>query len=144
MDLYILFMKSKQKYIMKIEKTTDVEEKNRGTLYNGLQLLDLDSLGKNRSSSEISQSKRFSSRVYEEPRSSGVTDREPEKPIGTDVIVSNTDVLDNSVTVSVICPERTSELLSRNQPKRKCEGENASLDRFSFQNDASAVSGEEI
>lgn len=73
-----------------------------------------------------------------------MTDREAEKPIGTDVIVSNTNVSDNSVTVSVICPERTPELFSRNQPKRKREGENASLERFSFQSDASAISGKEI
>lgn len=67
-------------------------------------------------------------------------DRESEKPIGTDVIVSNTDISDNSVTVSVICPERTPEPFSRTQPKRKREGD-ASLDRFSLQSD---VSGERI
>jgi len=72
-----------------------------------------------------------------------VIDRDPEKPIGTDVIISNTDVSDNSVTVSVICPERTPELFSKNQPKRKREGD-ASLDRYSFQSSVFAVSGEEI
>ncbi|XP_011866141.1 PREDICTED: uncharacterized protein LOC105561086 [Vollenhovia emeryi] len=102
-----------------------------------------DSFGKNRSGSEISRSKRFSSKVCEEPRSSGVTDREPEKPIGTDVIVSNTGISDNSVTVSVICPERTPEPFSRNQPKRKYEGD-ASLDRFSFQCGAPVVSDKSL
>ncbi|XP_018313896.1 uncharacterized protein [Mycetomoellerius zeteki] len=101
---------------------------------------DLDSLGKNRSSSDISQSKGFSSKVYEEARSSGVTDHEPEKPIGTDVIVSNTDISDNSVTVSVICPERTPELFSKNQSKRKRKDDASRLDRFSHQSDISAVS----
>ncbi|KYN01258.1 hypothetical protein ALC62_07877 [Cyphomyrmex costatus] len=99
----------------------------------------LDSLGKNRSSSDSLQSKGFSSKVYEEPRPSDVTDREPEKPIGTDVIVSNTDISDNSVTVSVICPEKTPELFRRNQSKRKRE-DDASLDKFSHQSDISAVS----
>lgn len=70
-------------------------------------------------------------------------DREPEKPIGTDVIVSNTDVSDNSVTVSVICPERTAEPFSRNHPKRKRK-DDASLDKFSFQSDVSIVSGERV
>ncbi|KYM84886.1 hypothetical protein ALC53_05035 [Atta colombica] len=87
---------------------------------------DLDSLGKNRSSLDISQSKGFSNKIYEEPRPSGVTNHEPEKPISTDVIVSNTDISDNSVTVSVICPERTPELFCRNQPKRKREDAAAS------------------
>lgn len=72
-----------------------------------------------------------------------MTDREPEKPIGTDVIVSNTDVSDNSVTVSVICPERIPEPFSRTQPKRKRES-NASVDRFSLQSGVSVVSGEGI
>ncbi|XP_032674472.1 uncharacterized protein LOC116845639 [Odontomachus brunneus] len=54
---------------------------------------------KNRSNSEISQRKSFSS---------------------TEVIVSNTDVSDNSVTVSVICPERSPrQFPSKNQLKRK-------------------------
>ncbi|XP_018357548.1 PREDICTED: uncharacterized protein LOC108757585 [Trachymyrmex cornetzi] len=101
---------------------------------------DLDSLGKNRSSLDISQSKGFSSKIYEEPRPSDVTNHEPEKPIGTDVIVSNTDISDNSVTVSVICPERSPELFCRNQPKRKREDDASRLDRFSHQSDISAVS----
>lgn len=67
-------------------------------------------------------------------------DCEPEKPIGTDVIVSNTDVSNNSVTVSVICSERTPEPFSRNHPKRKREGD-TSLDRLSFQSD---ISGKKI
>lgn len=67
-------------------------------------------------------------------------DCESEKPIGTDVIVSNTDVSNNSVTVSVICSERTPEPFSRNRPKRKREGD-ASLDRLSFQSD---ISGKRI
>ncbi|XP_036151369.1 uncharacterized protein LOC118648907 [Monomorium pharaonis] len=121
---------------------------NNGTFFRKLSATpihptDLDSLGENRSGSEISQNKRFSSEVYEEPRPSGVIDRELEKPIGTDVIVSNTDVSDNSVTVSVICPERTPELFSKNQPKRKREGD-APLDRFSLQSGVSAVAGERI
>ncbi|KAL0118406.1 hypothetical protein PUN28_009219 [Cardiocondyla obscurior] len=90
------------------------------------------SLEENQSDAEISQSKRFSSQIRERPRSSSVTDCESEKPIGTDVIVSNTDVSDNSVTVSVICPERAREPFSRNQPKRKQEVD-ASPDRFTFQ-----------
>ncbi|XP_070516687.1 uncharacterized protein [Cardiocondyla obscurior] len=97
------------------------------------------SLEENQSDAEISQSKRFSSQIRERPRSSSVTDCESEKPIGTDVIVSNTDVSDNSVTVSVICPERAREPFSRNQPKRKQEVD-ASPDRFTFQ--SCAVSGE--
>ncbi|RLU16495.1 hypothetical protein DMN91_010563 [Ooceraea biroi] len=102
---------------------------------------DLDSMEKNRFDSETSQRKRSSGQVYEESKSSGVIDRKPEKPIGTDVIVSNTDVSNNSVTVSVIYPERTAEPLSRNQTKRKREGD-MSLDRFSFQ--SSLMPGERI
>lgn len=68
-------------------------------------------------------------------------DRKLEKPIGADVIVSNTDISDNSVTVSVICPERTPELFTRNQPKRKREG-SALLDRSSFQSSVSVTLSE--
>ncbi|EGI59859.1 hypothetical protein G5I_11954 [Acromyrmex echinatior] len=101
---------------------------------------DLDSLGKNRSSLDISQSKGFSSKIYEEPRPSGVTNHEPEKPISTDVIVSNTDISDNSVTVSVICPERTPELFCRNQPKRKREDAAASSSKKRGSDDQSIFS----
>ncbi|XP_070163583.1 uncharacterized protein [Polyergus mexicanus] len=101
---------------------------------------DLDSLGKNQSSSEVSQKKRFSSKVYDELKSLNVIDPKSEKPIGTDVVVSNTDTMDNSVTVSVICPERTPELFNRNQQsKRKREGD-VQLDRSSFQNNVSVAS----
>ncbi|XP_072744492.1 uncharacterized protein [Anoplolepis gracilipes] len=101
---------------------------------------DLDSFGKNQSSSEMLQKKRFSSKVYDESKSLNVIDHKSEKPIGTDVIVSNTDATDNSVTVSVICPERTHELFSRNQQsKRKCESDVA-LDRSSFQSSVSVNS----
>lgn len=103
---------------------------------------DSDSFRRNRPGSEITPSKRFPSKVYEEPRPSGVIDREPEKPMGTDVIVSNTDVSDNSVTVSVICPERAPELFSRSQPKRKRELGDVSLGRYTFPSDVPAVSGE--
>jgi hypothetical protein len=100
-------------------------------------------MGKSRFDSETSQRRRSSAKVYDEPKSSSVViDRKPEKPIGSDVIVSTTDVSNNSVTVSVIYPERTGEpLLSRSQPKRKREGD-ASLDRLSFQ--SSIVPGERI
>jgi len=99
-------------------------------------------MGKSRFDSETSQRKRSSAKVYEEPKSSAVIDRKPEKPIGSDVIVSTTDVSNNSVTVSVIYPERTGEPpLSRSQPKRKREGD-ASLDRLPFQ--SSVVPGERI
>ncbi|XP_067216325.1 uncharacterized protein [Linepithema humile] len=115
---------------------------DNGTLFRKLSATpipptDLDSLGKNRFDAEISQKKR-SSKVYGESKSSGVIDRKLEKPIGTDVIVSNTDISDNSVTVSVICPERTPELFTRNQPKRKRE-DDASLDRSSFQSSVSVT-----
>lgn len=93
----------------------------------------------------MSQKKRFSSKVYDESKSLNVTENhKSEKPIGTDVVVSNTDAMDNSVTVSVICPERTSELFNRNQQsKRKREGD-VQLDRSSFQSNVSVASGDRI
>jgi len=98
-------------------------------------------MGKSRFDTETSQRKRSSAKVYEEPKSSAVIDRKPEKTIGSDVIVSTTDVLNNSVTVSVIYPERTGEPLSRSQAKRKREGD-ASLGTLPFQ--SSVVPGERI
>lgn len=95
----------------------------------------------NRFDSGTAQRERSSAKVYEESKSSGVIDRKPEKAMGTDVIVSNTDISNNSVTVSVIYPERTAEPLSRNQPKRKRDGD-PSLDRLPFQ--SSVVPGERI
>lgn len=112
--------------------------------FRNLQFLDIHSFEENRSISEISQRKIISSEVYEESRSSDVIDRKSEKRIGADVIVSNTDVSDNSVTVSVICPERTPELFNKNfQPKRKRE-DDTSLDRSSFQSHVSVASGERL
>jgi len=86
---------------------------------------------------EISQKKR-SSKVYGESKSSDVIDRKLEKPLGTDVIVSNTNISNNSVTVSVIYPEKAPELFTKNQPKRKREGD-ASLDRSPFQSSIVSV-----
>lgn len=92
----------------------------------------------------MSQKKRFSSKVYDESKSLNVIEHKTEKPIGTDVIVSNTDAMDNSVTVSVICPERTPEPFNRNQqPKRKREGD-VPLDRSSYQSNVSVASGDRI
>lgn len=76
---------------------------------------------------------------------SGAIDSNPEEPIGTEVIVSNTDVSDNSVTVSVICPERSPrQFPSKNQLKRKRDGD-VPPDRSSpFPSTISVASGERI
>jgi len=90
------------------------------------------------------QKKRFSCKIYDKSKSLSVVDHKSEKPIGTDVIVSNTDAMDNSVTVSVICPERTPELSNRSQqPKRKREGD-VPLDKASFQSSISVTLGDRI